>query len=138
MKSVRLPFLLALVVMTSGCENNSGVTSSEGSRPSVNMQEAAQRADFIIKQTLSDIRPTLRWNHGPSIDRMCSEQKNGSMEIGSVRRRIALLTIVSRERRGSLLGVVERSWKDRGYEITNVDPDKDLPAIYAKSPEEYE
>ncbi|WP_329385736.1 hypothetical protein [Streptomyces sp. NBC_01716] len=45
------------------------------------------------------------------------------------------MTVVSKQRRGSLLGVVERDWQSRGYEITSVDTDEDLPAIYASSPE---
>jgi len=47
------------------------------------------------------------------------------------------MTIISEGRRGSLLGVVERAWKARGYAITGVDPDKSMPAVYAKDPAGY-
>ncbi|MET4927396.1 hypothetical protein P3L51_34400 [Streptomyces sp. PSRA5] len=101
----------------------------------MNMQEAAERADAIVQQTVDSVKPRLRWNHGPSIDKVCTDLKNDASGTGSVRRRVAIMTIVSEQRRGSLLGVVERGWKSRGYEITSVDTDHDLPAIYAATPE---
>ncbi|MFD9867666.1 hypothetical protein ACFXI8_16155 [Streptomyces niveus] len=81
------------------------------------------------------MEPRLRWNHGPSIDKVCADFKKDALGTGSVRRRVAIMTIVSEQRRGSLLGVVERAWKSRGYEITSVDTDPELPAIYAATPE---
>ncbi|WP_330175000.1 hypothetical protein OG875_16595 [Streptomyces sp. NBC_01498] len=54
---------------------------------------------------------------------------------GSVKRRIAVMTVVSRERRGSLLGVVERNWKARGYQVTGVRASEELPAMYASTPD---
>ncbi|WP_326611585.1 hypothetical protein OG949_20715 [Streptomyces scopuliridis] len=101
----------------------------------MNMQQAAEKADAIMRTTLDGVAPTLRWNHGPSNDRICTDSKNDSLGSGSVRRRIAVMTVVSDERRGSLLGVVERNWKARGFEITSVDANKELPAIYAVSPD---
>ncbi|MGW6741920.1 hypothetical protein ACWGDX_14545 [Streptomyces sp. NPDC055025] len=101
------------------------------------MQQAAEKADAIMHETVSGIRPELRWNHGPSNDHICSGLKDELPGRGSVKRRIAVMTVVSEERRGNLLGVVERNWKARGYEITSVDADKDLPAIYAASPENF-
>lgn len=53
---------------------------------------------------------------------------------GAVLRRIAVLTVISDERRGNFLGVVERYWKNRGYEVTSVNKDKKLPAIYVETP----
>ncbi|PZG96558.1 hypothetical protein C1I97_26110 [Streptomyces sp. NTH33] len=47
------------------------------------------------------------------------------------------MTKVSAERRGGLLGVVERQWKNSGYKITSVNPDKENPAIFAETPEGY-
>ncbi|MFD6990204.1 hypothetical protein [Streptomyces sp. NPDC059943] len=101
----------------------------------MNMQEAAERADAIVQETIDSVEPRLRWNHGPSIDKVCTDVKNDALGAGSVRRRVAIMTIVSEQRRGSLLGVVERGWKSRGYEITSVDTDRELPAIYAATPE---
>lgn len=47
------------------------------------------------------------------------------------------MTKISKERRGSLLGVIERHWKKKGYEITGVDSDREKPAIFASTAEDY-
>ncbi|MGW1883074.1 hypothetical protein [Streptomyces sp. NPDC001970] len=41
------------------------------------------------------------------------------------------MTVISEKRRGSFLGVVERSWKKSGYKITAVNEDRERPAVYA-------
>ncbi|RAJ68653.1 hypothetical protein K388_01404 [Streptomyces sp. KhCrAH-43] len=43
------------------------------------------------------------------------------------------MTVVSEARRGSLLGVVDRFWRQNGYRIKAVNRDVDLPAIYAQT-----
>ncbi|MCI3226799.1 hypothetical protein OG705_15990 [Streptomyces sp. NBC_00838] len=90
----------------------------------MNMQEAAERADSILEGTFRAIRPGVRWTHG--------ETTVGSCDLS---RRRAVMTIISEERRGGFLGVVERSWRKSGYEITSVNNSQRFPAIYAKSPD---
>ncbi|WP_101392037.1 hypothetical protein [Streptomyces sp. TLI_146] len=103
----------------------------------MNMEQGAHRADALLQQTLGDITPPLRWNHGPSIDKICADWKNEGTGTGTVKRRIIILTKVSAERRGSLLGVIERNWKARGFKITNVNPSKDMPAMDATTPDAF-
>ncbi|MEU5286412.1 hypothetical protein AB0G97_20710 [Streptomyces sp. NPDC020755] len=43
------------------------------------------------------------------------------------------MTVVSAERRGSLLGVVDRFWRRNGYRMTAINNDVEFPAIYAKT-----
>lgn len=137
MKAGRIFPIWFLVVFAAGCGILPGARTTERNLPDVNMQQAAEKADVIMQQTLSGVEPELQWNHGPSNDRICTDFKNDSLGTGSVRRRVAVMTVVSDARRGSLLGVVERNWKARGFKITGVDADKDLPAIYAASPEDF-
>ncbi|MFE3021156.1 hypothetical protein [Streptomyces sp. NPDC059256] len=47
------------------------------------------------------------------------------------------MTVISEARRGSLLGVIERYWKEKGYKITGVNRNKTFPAIYASTPEDF-
>ncbi|MGV9560304.1 hypothetical protein [Streptomyces sp. NPDC003401] len=61
------------------------------------------------------------------------DSSNDSHGYGSTIRNAVVMTEVSEERRGALLGVIERSWRKEGYEITGVNSDKDSPAIYAKT-----
>lgn len=43
------------------------------------------------------------------------------------------MTVVSVQRRGSLLGVVDRFWRNSGYRMTAINNDVEVPAIYAKT-----
>lgn len=137
MKNVRLVAALLLFVTVAGCSAASNTTDAKKDMRRVDMQMAARRADVIMQQTLSGVTPKLYWNHGPSNESGCTDFKSDSGGTGSVKRRVAVMTVVSEERRGSLLGVVERNWKTNGYRITSVDTDKDLPAIYAASPDDF-
>ncbi|WP_262376001.1 hypothetical protein [Streptomyces sp. sk2.1] len=91
------------------------------------MQQAAEKADELIGDTLSSVRPPLEWTHDESDSGMCAD----APELGDVTRRAVVMTQVSEGRRGSLLGIIERAWKRSGYTITKVNPDKDFPAVYA-------
>ncbi|MET7358034.1 hypothetical protein ABZS76_06245 [Streptomyces sp. NPDC005562] len=91
------------------------------------MQEAADKADRLIGNTLSSVQPPLEWTHDESDSGGCADAPG----LGDVTRRAVVMTQVSEERRGSLLGFIERAWKKSGYKITKVNPDKEFPAIYA-------
>ncbi|GGR76870.1 hypothetical protein GCM10010284_07280 [Streptomyces rubiginosohelvolus] len=43
------------------------------------------------------------------------------------------MTVVSEQRRGNFLGVVERFWKANDYRIDMVNPSKEMPEIIATS-----
>ncbi|MCX5106204.1 hypothetical protein OG887_26445 [Streptomyces sp. NBC_00053] len=91
------------------------------------MQQAADKADSLIGDTLSSVRPPLEWTHDQSDSGMCT----GAPELGDVTRRAVVMTQVSEERKGSLLGIIERAWKKSGYTITKVYPDEEFPTIIA-------
>ncbi|MFJ4965907.1 hypothetical protein ACIP6P_26275 [Streptomyces sp. NPDC088729] len=90
----------------------------------MNMQEAAEVADGILDATLGEIKPNVRWLHGPTTTGSCS-----------VTRRRTVMTVISPKRRGSLLGVVDRFWRKGGYRIKAVNKDEDVPAIFAQTRE---
>lgn len=90
----------------------------------MNMQEAAEHADSMLEATFGAIKPEVQWAHGQTTAGSCD-----------VTRRRTVMTVISEQRRGSFLGMVERFWKKRGYEIISVNPDKDYPAIFARTPE---
>ncbi|WP_254407221.1 hypothetical protein [Streptomyces sp. GMY02] len=105
--------------------------------PAMNMQGGAEKADFIILDTLSAVQPPVEWVHDAATEISCNDFKNDATGTGSATRRAAVTTKVSAVRRGSLLGLVERHWKKRGYEITSVDADEELPVIYAATPDDF-
>ncbi|MEU1120724.1 MULTISPECIES: hypothetical protein [unclassified Streptomyces] len=89
------------------------------------MQEAAERADHILDGTFAAIKPAVHWTHGQSTEGECD-----------VQRRRAVMTILSEERRGNFLGVVERYWKGQGYQQLAVNNSK-TPALYYRTPDEF-
>jgi hypothetical protein len=101
----------------------------------MDMQQAADRADHILDSTVAAIRPTVEWIYEQPIETSCADFRNKSTGAGRVARYRRIMTIISSERRGNFLGIVERYWKENGYEITGVDGDVEMPAIFATSPE---
>ncbi|MET8325020.1 hypothetical protein [Streptomyces sp. NPDC005181] len=106
---------LLLCAPISGCV-------SDGERTDMNMQEAADHADGILDAVLTEIQPEVQWAHGPTTTGSCD-----------VTRRRTVMTIVSAERRGSFLGVVDRFWRKIGYRIKAINNDVDVPAIFAQT-----
>ncbi|MFI6943584.1 hypothetical protein ACIBI4_30335 [Streptomyces sp. NPDC050418] len=101
----------------------------------MNMQEAADRAETILTHIQNGIEPVVTWGRGPSSDPICTDFKNDATGKGQITRRKHVLTIISPERRGSFLGVVERSWKKAGYTITSVNADRRNPSMIATTPD---
>ncbi|GAB1328492.1 hypothetical protein ACE1SV_28310 [Streptomyces sennicomposti] len=135
--------LAASTLVLSGCGlvGGSGVEggkSDASKETNVNMQEAADHAEGIIDGTLKAINPSVEVMRGPSSDSKCTDFKNDGTGTGSVSRRRYVMTIVSDERRGSFLGVVERYWTKQGYKITSVRSSTDMPAIFASAPDGFE
>jgi hypothetical protein len=127
------PAALAL----SGCGLIGGDGAGTENRPekNVNMQEAADRAEQILDGTLAGVEPGVEAVRGPSSDSVCTDFRGDGTRTGTVTRRRYVMTIISEERRGSFLGVIERRWKKDGYEITSVRENKEMPAVFASTPE---
>ncbi|MEU6059850.1 hypothetical protein [Streptomyces sp. NPDC047097] len=102
------------------------------------MQEAGVRAEKMLDDTLAAVRPAVTALHAASGDIICTDFKNVGTGAGSVTRERAVVTIISAERRGNFLGVVERHWRASGYRITSVREDKEMPAVFATSPEHFQ
>uniref|UniRef100_A0A8D3WGS3 Lipoprotein n=4 Tax=Streptomyces TaxID=1883 RepID=A0A8D3WGS3_STRFA len=108
-------------VSLAGCVN--GVASLGGSEGmDMNMQQAAERADEILDGVLGEIEPEVKWTHDTTSVGSCD-----------VTRRRAVMTIVSPERRGNFLGVVDRAWRASGYRMKSINNDPDVPAIFAQT-----
>ncbi|MFF2899513.1 hypothetical protein [Streptomyces sp. NPDC057966] len=125
--SNRIAVLVFAMIFVAGCGIGSNDSPASQRTSSVNMQQAADKADILIGETLSSVRPPLEWTHDQSDSGMCT----GTPELGDVTRRAVVMTQVSEGRRGSLLGIIERAWEKSGYIITKVNPDKKFPAIFA-------
>ncbi|UFR04370.1 hypothetical protein KBP30_25800 [Streptomyces sp. Go40/10] len=138
----RVVTLLTAALLVSGC-GFVGDGAGEGRQEKpvkenhMNMQEAGDRAEEMLDAFLGAIHPSVEVIPGASSASACSDFKNDSTGTGSVTRRRAVVTIISSERRGNFLGVVERYWKKHGYKITSVVDNKEMPAIYATAPNDF-
>ncbi|MFE2291318.1 hypothetical protein [Streptomyces sp. NPDC059452] len=109
-------------LLLAGCGLLGGAKNGNGALVGMDMQGAAERADAMLYATVGAIKPEIEWVHDATTTGSCD-----------VTRYWTVMTVVSEQRRGNFLGVVERFWKASGYRIDTVNPSKDLPAIYATS-----
>ncbi|WP_405830354.1 hypothetical protein [Streptomyces sp. NBC_01176] len=130
-RQFRIMCVVVIALAVTSCAAGDGDSEDSESSPKMNMQEAAERADGMVFDTLSSVDPSLHWTHDTSSSGDCTDFNNDSHGYGSVIRNAVVMTDVSEVRRGALLGVIERRWKSKGYKITNVDSDQEFPAIDA-------
>jgi hypothetical protein len=107
-------------VLLAGC----GILEGGGDTAAMDMQGAAERADAVLDATIKAVVPEIQWAHHVTTVGSCD-----------VSRRREVMTIISEQRRGNFLGVIERFWKESGYKITTVRQSKERPAIFAQSPD---
>lgn len=118
-------FAVVAIMVLASCGFPVGDSSGgRGERASLDMQQAAERADAMLDATFEAIVPEVEWTHDTTTAGSCD-----------VVRRRTVLTVISDTRRGGFLGLVERNWKAKGYRITAVRPHKESPAVYAVSPD---
>lgn len=115
------------VILTGAVLAGCGSLGDGGTRTDINMQQAAEHADAMLDGTLNAFVPELQWAHDTTTSGSCT-----------VTRRRAVTTVISEQRRGSFLDVIERFWKKSGYEITGVNQDKEMPAVFARTPDGFE
>ncbi|MFD7718464.1 hypothetical protein [Streptomyces sp. NPDC059814] len=118
--AVGLVMVLASCALISSCVSDVRKNGDEGG--SMDMQEAAERADGLLDDVLKEVRPEVQWMHGPTTTGSCD-----------VTRRRVIMTTISTERRGSFLGLVDRFWRKSDYRIKAVNNDVDVPAIFAQT-----
>ncbi|MEU8448838.1 hypothetical protein ACFV1V_15570 [Streptomyces globisporus] len=111
-------------VLVAGCGLVGGAENGNGAVADMDMQGAAERADEVFYATVGEIKPEIDWTHRATTTGSCD-----------VSRYWTVMTVVSEQRRGNFLGVVERFWKASDYRIDMVNPSKDLPTIIATSPD---
>ncbi|MGW3687522.1 hypothetical protein [Streptomyces sp. NPDC005125] len=110
-------------ILLAGC----GILEKKGAATAMDMQEAAEYADKMLDATIGAIRPEVQWAH--------DDTSIGSCDVSRIR---TVMTVISEQRRGNFLGMVERFWKKSGYEIHSVNSSKKYPAIFARTPDGFD
>lgn len=101
--------LSAAVLLLAGCGSSNSGSSPKEQNTKMNMQEAADRADAILDRTFAAIRPAVQWTPTYTVPAECYVDRDRTV-----------MTIISEQRRAAFLGVVERYWKSKGYELVDV------------------
>ncbi|OLO31758.1 hypothetical protein PZ61_0215210 [Streptomyces sp. MNU77] len=123
MRTVRLASSLGVTgALLVGCGLLGGAKNGNEAVPGMDMQGAAERADGMFYATVGAIQPGIEWVHYTTTTGSCD-----------VTRYWTVMTVVSEQRRGNFLGVVERSWKASDFRIKTVNPSKEMPSIIAVS-----
>lgn len=124
-RSVRLACAIAAAgALLAGCALSDGTKDGDAAVAGMNMQEAAERADAMLYATVGAIKPEIEWVHDTTTSGSCD-----------VTRYWTVMTVISAERRGGFLGVVERFWKASGWKITAANASQERPRLYAVSPD---
>ncbi|MFC5215121.1 hypothetical protein [Streptomyces coerulescens] len=108
MRSVALA-VAAMALLLAGCGSSNPGTSSTEQDVKMNMQEAADRADTLLDGTFAAIKPAVQWTPTYTVPAECYVDRDRTV-----------MTIISEQRRAAFLGVVERYWKSKGYELVDV------------------
>ncbi|MGW0556827.1 hypothetical protein ACWDZ6_21970 [Streptomyces sp. NPDC002926] len=124
----RIAAVAVLILILAGCGTTGGSQQGQGDEErtqKMNMQEAAERADAILDGTFAVIKPPVEWTHRDSMPGDCTTDRKRSV-----------MTIVSAERRGGFLGLVERYWKSEGFKFRATSQDKQ--AAYYMTPDGFQ
>lgn len=124
-RTIRLACAMAVAgALLAGCGLLGDTKNGKEAVAGMDMQGAAERGDAMFYTTVGAIKPEIEWVHATTTTGSCD-----------VTRYWTVMTVVSEQRRGNFLGVVENFWKASGYRIKTVNPDKDMPEIVATSPD---
>ncbi|MDQ0696799.1 hypothetical protein AB0G82_11955 [Streptomyces anulatus] len=124
--TIRLACAVVAGALLAGCGLLGDAKSGREAVAGMDMQGAAERADAILYATVGEITPEIEWVHRATTTGTCD-----------VTRYWTVMTVISEQRRGNFLGVVERFWKASGYRIKTVSPSKEMPSMIVRSPDGY-
>ncbi|MYQ76719.1 hypothetical protein GTW64_06345 [Streptomyces sp. SID4923] len=125
-KPIRSLGSLLLVVALAACQ-------SQKAEPEMDMQQAGERAEEILDGTVAAIQPPVKWERDNPSQLACDNGLNRPIGATSVYRGRTILTVVSARRRGELLEMVRRYWKQQGFGDFEIDSDSHMPQIRATS-----
>lgn len=115
MKMYRGLIAVLLAATTAGCGLITESSSGEGSKSKMNLQEAADRADSILDNTFAAIKPSVEWTHNQTMAGECTTDRSRSV-----------MTIISPDKQGEFMKLVEDHWKDNGFKHRATSKDGEL------------
>ncbi|MFI6447354.1 hypothetical protein [Kitasatospora sp. NPDC050543] len=125
--------VLGLAIAVSGCSQSSTTT---GGKPTMEASTARDEFKALLDDTFAAITPQLTWGDDTFTVEPKQTFDNQDRDVAIAEQSRHVLTRLSEEKVGSLLGVVERRWKERGYTVDFVNPK--APSIQVHTPKGYQ
>ncbi|MDJ1134424.1 hypothetical protein [Streptomyces iconiensis] len=98
----------------------------------MDMSEAAKKADALLGDTLEALPRGVVWTHRETLTEACRDAVNKPVDNSTVSRHLAVLTVISAERRTAFLDSVLSHWKSKGYKVTSINKSR-MPAVFVKT-----
>ncbi|WP_330238979.1 hypothetical protein [Streptomyces sp. NBC_00525] len=101
----------------------------------MDMQQAGERAEEILDNTMAAIQPPVKWVRGATMESPCSTGLNEPTGTTTIMRSRNILTVVPEQRRDEFLKMVQWQWEKQGAGDFEVDPGsaKRMPQMRATS-----
>ncbi|MEU3223630.1 hypothetical protein ABZ695_10795 [Streptomyces sp. NPDC006976] len=125
---MRLLGCVLLAVLLTACQGG-----KEREEPTMDMQQAGERAEEILDGTMAAIRPPVTWSYGNPSDTACSTGLNEPSGTTTVFRSRNITTVVSGQRRDELLKQVRQYWEQQGAQGFTVHSGKGMPRMRART-----
>ncbi|MFE5583169.1 hypothetical protein [Kitasatospora sp. NPDC056531] len=108
----------ALTLALTACSSNAGAPERL-----VPPDQALQRMDALLDESLTDVRPALRyWDDNPdAVEQYAKGLDEHSLDYANANRRRHIMTKIAPAKYSTLLDMVERGWKAKGYTVTRTD-----------------
>lgn len=124
--------MVSVAVLPAGCQSTPVTfpgSSTSKAAAMMSPAEAKTKLLGLLDGTSSVITPPLKSRDGwPSATE--NDQPKGTANVALDR---YVMTKISHDKIGALLGMVERRWKELGYTIESVNADAQMPAVFART-----
>ncbi|MFI9320240.1 hypothetical protein ACIGXI_10720 [Kitasatospora aureofaciens] len=112
--------VVALALSLTACSSGAGRSDAKAPEQLVPPEQALQRIDALLDESLADVRPTLRyWDDNPdAVEQFAKGLDEHSLGHAEANRRRHIMTRIAPAKYDTLLAMVERGWKAKGYTVT--------------------
>ncbi|MER7844317.1 hypothetical protein ABTZ03_10280 [Kitasatospora sp. NPDC096077] len=100
--------------------SGAGASGTPAAEQLVPPEQALQRMDALLDESLAQVRPALRsWDDNPdAVEQFSKGLDEHSLGYADANRRRHIMTRIAPAKYGTLLDMVESGWKAKGYTVT--------------------
>ncbi|MER7668041.1 hypothetical protein ABTY61_06185 [Kitasatospora sp. NPDC096128] len=110
----------ALALALTACSAGTGASGGGAPKQLVPADQALRRMDALLDESLADVQPALRyWDDNPdAVEQYSKGLDEHSLGYADADRRRHIMTRIAPAKYDTLLDMVERGWKAKGYTVT--------------------